>query len=541
MPEVNGSSPSASEFDAVVIGSGFAGLYMLYLLRKNGFKVREFEAGSGVGGTWYWNRYPGARCDSPSVHYSYSFSPELEQEWEWTEKYPRQPEILRYLNHVADRFDLRRDIQLETRVTSATYSETTNRWLIETDKGDRVAAKYCITAVGCLSAPSKPSYKGLDSFKGQLYYTAEWPHQEVDFTGQKVGVIGTGSTGIQLIPQIARQAAHLTVFQRTPNYSLPARNRPLSPDEQAQFKATYPQIRQANRESFGGFTVDPVGKPASVFSLTEEERQQKFEQGWERGGQTMMASFTDLTASLEGNKYAADFVRSKIAEIVKDPEIARMLMPDDHPLGSKRIPIDTEYYETYNRDNISLVDIRKDPIEEFTPGGLKTKEHEYNLDAVVFATGFDALTGALRRINITGKAGLTLQQKWAAGPLTYLGLQSAGFPNLFIITGPGSPSVLTNMPVAIEQHVEWIAGCLTYLREQGIQTIEPDDEAETNWVAHVNEVASHTLYPHANSWYLGANIPGKPRIFMPYVGGLGNYRKLCDEVAANGYEGFKLF
>jgi cation diffusion facilitator CzcD-associated flavoprotein CzcO len=532
--------PPVGEFDAVVIGAGFAGLYMLYRLRELGLSVRVYEAGDGVGGTWYWNRYPGCRCDCPSIYYSYSFSPELDQEWEWAEKFPSQPEILRYLNHVADRFDLRRDIQFSTRVTAARYDEATGQWIIETDREEQVRATYCITAVGCLSAPNTPNFPGIESFAGRIFHTGRWPHEPVDFTGRRVGVIGTGSTGIQLIPFVAQQAAHLTVFQRTPNYTLPARNAPLPKEELAQVKARYPQIRAAGRYSREGMDLRHLERDRSVLEVTPEERQQTFEQGWALGSYVLMRLYGDLTANLEANRTIADFVRAKIRAIVHDPVTAEKLTPYDHPLGSKRLPIDTDYYETYNRPNVSLVDVRAAPIEAITPKGLCTRDADYELDDLIFATGFDAMTGPLLRIDLRGRGGLTLKEKWAAGPRTYLGLQTVGFPNLFTITGPGSPSVLTNMPAAIEQHVEWIADCIAYLRAHEFTTIEPTLPAEEAWVEHVNELASHTLYPLANSWYLGSNIPGKPRLFMPYVGGLGTYRKKCDEVAANGYEGFCL-
>ncbi len=526
----------SNELDAVVIGAGFSGLYMLYRLRELGLATQVYEAGEGVGGTWYWNRYPGARCDSPSVHYSYSFSSELEQEWEWTEKYPTQPEILRYLNHVVDRFDLRRDIQCNTRVTSIVYDNDTNCWKIQTDQGDQVSARYCITAVGCLSAPHTPQFKGLDSFAGQIYHTSQWPHEGVDFTGKRVGVIGTGSTGIQAIPQIAKQAEHVTVFQRTPNYSIPAHNRPLTSEEKASIKANYRQLRQMDRESPIGLTLNYGTQ--SALEVTPEERQKRLEERWEIGGFGMLGVFTDVITNLEANTYVADFVRSQIAEMVHDPDTARLLMPRDYPIGSKRICFDTEYFETYNRDNVTLVDVRKYPIEEITPTGLCTRDAEYELDVIVFATGFDAMTGALSKLGIRGKNGQTLKERWADGPRTYLGLMTAGFPNLFTITGPGSPSVLSNMTVSIEQHVEWITGCIQYMLEHDFTSIEPQIEAEDAWGAHVNETANLTLYPLANSWYLGANIPGKPRIFTPYVGGVGNYRLKCQEIAEKGYEGF---
>lgn len=529
----------ANAFDAVVIGAGFSGLCMLYRLRELGLSARVYETGGGVGGTWYWNRYPGARCDSPSVHYSYSFSPELEQEWEWTESYPRQPEILRYLNHVADRFDLRRDIQFNTRVISAVYDGATDHWLLKTDQGDEVSAHYCIAAMGCLSTPNTPAFPGLASFTGETYHTGRWPHAGVDFSGKRVGVIGTGSTGIQAIPQIAKQAEHVTVFQRTANYSLPARNRPLTAEEKASVKANYRALRQTDRESAAGLTPRYTNVQ-SARAVTPEERQRKFEEAWASGGPQVLGAFSDIAINLEANTYLADFVRSQIAATVHNPATARMLMPHDHPIGTKRICVDTEYYETYNRENVTLVNVRTFPIEEITPTGLRTRNADYSLDAIVFATGFDAMTGSLFKIDIRGASGLALKEKWAAGPRTYLGLMTADFPNLFIITGPGSPSVLSNMTVSIEQHVEWITDCLQYLQDHQISRLEPQKEAEDAWVAHVNEVANHTLFPLANSWYLGANIPGKPRIFMPYVGGVGKYRIKCQEIAEKGYEGFVL-
>ncbi|NJN19171.1 MAG: NAD(P)/FAD-dependent oxidoreductase [Oscillochloris sp.] len=525
--------------DAVVIGAGFSGLYQLYRLRELGMTTRVFEAGGDVGGTWYWNRYPGARCDSFSAQYSYSFSPELEQEWEWSETYPAQPEILRYLNHVADRFDLRREITFNTRVSSAHYDPAANRWTVTTDSGATVAATYLITAVGCLSTPNKPSFPGIDDFKGAVYHTGLWPHAGVDFSGRRVGVIGTGSTGIQAIPVIAEQAGQLYVFQRTPNFSFPARNRAVTPEEIAETKANYHELRAILRASPGGLTygIDPQG---SALEVSAEERERTFEGLWNRGGWAPLLAYTDLQINLAANNHLADFVRRKIASIVKDPATARVLTPTDHPIGTKRPPMDTNYFETYNRPNVTLVDVRNAPIEAITEKGLRTGGKEYELDAIVFATGFDAMTGPLFRIDIRGKDGMALKEKWAGGPKTYLGIQSEGFPNLFMITGPGSPSVLSNMPVSIEQHVEWISDCLKYMREHDLARIEPLHEAEEAWVAHVNEVANYTLYPLANSWYIGANIPGKPRIFMPYVGGVGNYRQKCAEVAARGYEGFAL-
>ena len=528
----------ARELDAVIVGAGFAGLYALHRLRGLGLSARVFEAGQGVGGTWYWNRYPGARCDVESMDYSYSFSDDLQQEWQWTERYASQPEILAYINHVADRFDLRRDIQLETRVTAAVFDEATSRWTVETDRGDRVSARCCIMATGCLSDAQVPAFEGFETFAGKWYHTGSWPHDGVDFTGQRVGVIGTGSSAIQSIPIIARQAAHLFVFQRTPNFSVPARNAPMAQDYQARWKANYAEHRREARESRVGFVVER--NEISALAVPSEERRREYEARWSRGGLGFNATFVDLLTSQEANDTAAEFFREKIRGLVRDPALAELLTPRDYPLGTKRLCVDTSYYETYNRANVTLVNVRKAPIEAITPEGVQTRERAYALDSIVFATGFDAMTGALLKIDIRGRDGQTLKEKWVDGPRTYLGISVAGFPNFFAITGPGSPSVLSNMIVSIEQHVDWIAGCLAYLREHGHAAIEATREAEAAWVAHVNEVGNLTLYPRASSWYMGANVPGKPRIFMPYVGGVGTYRQKCDEVAAKGYEGFTL-
>jgi cyclohexanone monooxygenase len=525
-----------NEFDAVIVGAGFAGMYMLHRLRGLGFSAKVIEAGDGVGGTWYWNRYPGARCDVESLDYQYSFSNELQKDWNWTERYATQPEILTYANHVAERFDLMRDIQFETRVTAAHYNDAAERWTVETDKGDRYTAQFCIMATGCLSAARTPDFKGIESFTGATYHTGQWPHEGVDFAGKRVGIIGTGSSAIQSIPVIAQQAAHLTVFQRTPNFSLPANAISLSPDKVKHYKENFDEIKAAARLSAGGVVV--LVNEASALSTTAEERDRVFEETWKQGGFQLLQSYIDLLATKEANETAADFIRRQIRSVVSDPATAELLCPKDHPVGTKRICIDSNYFETYNRDNVKLVDIRNAPIEEITPNGLKTGGKEYEFDIIVFATGFDAMTGTLLRMDIQGKQGASLREKWAAGPRTYLGLQSEGFPNMFMITGPGSPSVLSNMLISIEQHVDWIADCMTDLRAQGKATIEANRDAEDAWVEHVNQVADTTLYPLANSWYLGANIPGKPRVFMPYVGGVGPYRERCKEVRAKGYEGF---
>jgi cation diffusion facilitator CzcD-associated flavoprotein CzcO len=540
MADPRAVSPTADTtpraLDAVVVGAGFAGLYALHRLRGLGLAVRVYEAGDGIGGTWYWNRYPGARCDVESLDYSYSFSDALQQEWRWTERYASQPEILRYIDHVADRFDLRRDVQLSTRVTAAVFDEARDRWQVRTDRGDRVSARFCIMATGCLSAAQVPAIPGLATFEGRWYHTGHWPHEGVDFTGQRVGVIGTGSSAIQSIPIIARQAAHLSVFQRTPNFSIPAQNGPLDPDHERRVKADYAAFRRQARESRVGFVVERNDQ--SALAVSAEERQREYERRWRRGGLGFNATFGDLLTSREANETAAEFFRAKIRATVRDPAVAEALSPRDYPIGTKRLCVDTDYYATFNRDNVTLVDLRTTPLEAITPRGLRTRDAAYALDSLVFATGFDAMTGALLGIDIRGRAGRTLREAWAAGPRTYLGLAVAGFPNLFAITGPGSPSVLSNMIVSIEQHVDWIADCITHLRAHGHASIEATADAQEQWVAHVNEVGHATLYPLANSWYMGANVPGKPRIFMPYIGGVGTYRHLCADVAAKGYAGF---
>jgi cyclohexanone monooxygenase len=531
--------PGAATFDVVVVGAGFAGMYMLHRLRGLGLSVRVYEQGDGVGGTWYWNRYPGARCDVESMQYSYSFSDELQQEWDWSERYAPQPEILEYANHVADRFKLRSDIQFSTRVDRAVFDESSSLWSVATSDGTSVTAQFVILATGCLSNARMPDITGLADFKGNVYHTGHWPHEPVDFTGLRVGVIGTGSSGIQSVPVIAEQANHLTVFQRTANFSIPARNAALTAEEREKFRANYPEIRRfAREEARNGIYTDMPDRGA--LDDGDNERRARYEQRWSRGGLTFMSVYNDLALDKAANDTAADFVRDKIAEIVKDPETAKLLQPNSHPIGTKRICIDSDYFAAFNRPNVTLVDIRSNPIEEILPNGVRAGGKEYQVDALVLATGFDAMTGSVAKIDIVGRNGQTLNQKWAAGPRTYLGLMSAGFPNLFIITGPGSPSVLSNMMVSIEQHVDWIADCIGFMRERDLVAIEADGNAEDKWVAHVNEVASTTLYPQANSWYMGANVPGKPRIFMPYIGGVGAYRQICNDVAAKGYEGFAM-
>jgi cyclohexanone monooxygenase len=541
LQSISGKShaPDVDAYDVIVVGAGFAGMYMLHRLRGQGLSVRVYEQGGDVGGTWYWNRYPGARCDVESMQYSYSFSEELQQEWDWSERYAPQPEILKYANHVADRFDLRSDIQLNTRVDRAVFDESANTWSVTTSKGNTVRAQYVVLATGCLSNARMPDIKGLSNFKGKVYHTGHWPHEQIDFTGLRVGVIGTGSSAIQSVPVIAEQASHLTVFQRTANFSIPARNAPLTQEEREAFRKDYPQIRRfAREEARNGIYTEMPDRGA--LDDGDNERHAKFESRWSRGGLTFMSVYNNLALDKAANDTAANFVRAKIAEIIKDPHTAKLLQPNNHPIGSKRICVDTEYYATFNRPNVTLVDIRSNPIEEITTDSVRTGGKEYEVDALVLATGFDAMTGSVAKIDIRGRNGQTLNQKWAEGPRTYLGLMSAGFPNLFIITGPGSPSVLSNMIVSIEQHVDWITDVIAYMRGRGLDTMEAQRDAEDKWVDHVNEVAQSTLYPQANSWYMGANIPGKPQIFMPYIGGVGAYRQICNDVAAKGYEGFAM-
>jgi cation diffusion facilitator CzcD-associated flavoprotein CzcO len=527
-----------TEYDAIVVGAGFAGMYMLHRLRGLGLSVRVFETGSGVGGTWYWNRYPGARVDGPSMQYSYSFSPELEQEWHWNEHFAPQAELEKYANHVADRFDLRRDIQFETTVTRASYDEAARRWTIATSRGDTVSAKYFICASGCLSATNVPAFKGVESFRGQWYHTSRWPKEGVDLTGKRVGIIGTGSTGIQAIPELAKQCKHLFVFQRTANFSLPSDNRPMTPEFEQDWKRRYAEHREKARNSWFG-SVFFIPAERSALSVSPEERNRAYEAAWGKYAGVVIA-FNDVVSNREANDTAAEFVRNKIRAIVRDPKVAELLAPKDHPIATKRLCIDSGYYETYNRDNVTLVDVRTHPIEEITPAGLRTTAGSYGVDVLVFATGFDAMTGPLFRMNITGRGGLSLKDKWHAGPRAYLGLQTAGFPNMFMITGPGSPSVLANMMLAVEQHADWIAETIRHLRSNGLDSIEATQEAEDGWVEHVNQAADKTLHKHANSWYLGANIPGKPRVFMPYTAGFGVYRKECEAIVAANYRGFAL-
>ena len=540
------------EYDAVVVGAGFAGLYMLHRLRELGLGVCVFERGGDVGGTWYWNRYPGARCDVDSVDYSYAFSDELQQEWDWSERFATQEEILRYAEHVADRLDLRRDIRFDTVVTAASWDSEAGRWTLSIDDGAQVTATYCIMASGSLSAPKQPDFAGLESFAGDWYQTSRWPHEGVALAGRRVGVIGTGSTGIQLITEIAPEVAQLTVYQRTPNYTVPARNRALDAEYARRVKERYPFHRRSARASRNGsmqtldfpepgWGVRPTPSTEPAAGGDRAALRAELERRWAFGGASvMLTSFSDVIVDEAGNEVVAEFVREKIRATVHDPEVADALTPRDYPFGTKRLPADSGYYETFNRDNVTLVDLRRTPLQEVVPEGIATTRATYAHEVIIFATGFDALTGALLDVDIRGRDGLSLRDVWRDGPRTYLGLAIAGFPNLFAITGPGSPSVLSNVVHSIEQHVEWIGDLIVHARERERDTIEASVDAQDRWMQRVTEIADATLLPRANSWYMGANVPGKPRVILPFVGGVGPYRQICDEVAAAGYQGFEL-
>jgi cation diffusion facilitator CzcD-associated flavoprotein CzcO len=540
---VRDDAASEPDTDAVVVGAGFSGLYMLHRLRERGLSVRVFEKGDGVGGTWYWNRYPGARCDSESHIYCYSFDEDLYEEWEWTERYPEQPEILEYLNFAADRLDLRRDIEFGTAVTAARWDDDADVWTVETAEGETVTTRYFVTAVGCLSKPMKPDFEGLEDYAGEWYHTARWPEGDVELAGKTVGVIGTGSTGIQFISEVAGTPEHLTVFQRTPNYAVPARNRPLDEDEYAEIRVNYDDIWERARDSRLGmpFEVDHL----TSRRLSDEEIREVLEERWQQGGFRFLHAFEPqhILTDADINETVSEFVREKIREKVDDPETAAKLVPTDHPYGSKRPPMDYgDYYGTYNRDDVTLVDVSDDgkPIERFTETGIRTTAAEYDLDVVVFATGFDAMTGSLLALDIEGRGGLTLEERWEHGPKTYLGLGVHGFPNMFTITGPQSPSVLTNMPMSIEQHVEWIDECIAYMDEHGYDRIEAKEANEEQWVQNTNMLAENMLFSEAKSWYRGANVPGKPTIFTPFPAGLDMYRGICERVAREDYDGFEL-
>ena len=529
---------SREELDAVIVGAGFSGLYMLHRLRALGLRCRVYETAAGVGGTWYWNRYPGARCDSESWFYCYSFSPEILQEWTWTERFPAQEEIRRYLEFVADRLELRPDIRLSTRVERATYDERRRRWSVDTSAGDAVEARYLITAIGAISAANIPDITGLDSFGGRWFHTGDWPHEGVDLTGSRVGVIGTGSTGVQLIPVVADQAAELTVFQRTPNFSMPARNHPLEPEFVDRIKSSYPEVWERVRASPGGM---PLPGPTQAFDEVDEgEARRRYEAAWDHGGVLVLQQFNDLMSNERSNEFCAEFFREKIRGAVHDPVTAEKLTPKGYPIAAKRPVLDTDYFETFNLPHVHLVDIRETPIEAITPTGIRVAGHDHELDVIVFATGFDAFTGSFLRIDIRGRDGITLAERWADGPTAYLGLAIAGFPNLLTVNGPCNPAVLTNVPAAIEHDVEWISNCIAHLERHGIEAIEPTVEAEQEWVRHTADVVDGTLYLKADSWWLGANIPGKPRVFMAYAGGLHRFRARCGEIASAGYRGFRL-
>ena len=525
------------DVDVVVVGAGFSGLYLLYRLRKAGFSTRVFERGGDVGGTWYWNRYPGARCDVESLQYSYSFDEQLQQDWHWPEKFSAQPDILAYANHVADRFNLKKDIEFNIEVKASRFDENLKTWKITTNTGEEIDAQYFIMATGCISTTQIPDIKGLSDYVGNTFHTGDWPHEEVDFSGQSIAVIGTGSSGIQSIPVLAKQAKKLTVFQRTPNYSIPSQNEPMTKKYERSWKDVYSERRKEMRYSAHGSLKDLNDVPA--LSVDEDQRQELYTKRWAIGGTGFLGSFNDLLTNADANYTAAEYVRQQIKRVVKDKETAEILCPRSYPIGTKRICIDTGYFETYNRENVKLVDISKKPIQRLVADGIIVDDQLYAFDSIIFATGFDAMTGSIFNVDIKGRGGLALKEKWNAGPKTYLGLMSASFPNLFMITGPGSPSVKSNMIMSIEQHVDLVIETLLSMRRKGLSVVEPELEAENKWVDHVQEVANKTLFPQANSWYMGANIPGKPRLFMPYIGGVGAYREICEEIVANNYRGFK--
>lgn len=525
------------DVDVVVVGAGFSGLYLLYRLRKAGFSTRVFERGGDVGGTWYWNRYPGARCDVESLQYSYSFDEQLQQDWHWPEKFSAQPDILAYANHVADRFNLKKDIEFNIEVKASWFDENLKTWKITTNTGEEINAQYFIMATGCISTTQIPNIKGLSDYVGNTFHTGDWPHEEVDFSGQSIAVIGTGSSGIQSIPVLAKQAKKLTVFQRTPNYSIPSQNEPMTKKYERSWKDVYSERRKEMRYSAHGSLKDLNDVPA--LSVDEDQRQELYTKRWAIGGTGFLGSFNDLLTNADANYTAAEYVRQQIKRVVKDKETAEILCPRSYPIGTKRICIDTGYFETYNRENVKLVDISKKPIQRLVADGIIVDDQLYAFDSIIFATGFDAMTGSIFNVDIKGRDGLALKEKWNAGPKTYLGLMSASFPNLFMITGPGSPSVKSNMIMSIEQHVDLVIETLLSMRRKGLSVVEPELEAENKWVDHVQEVANKTLFPQANSWYMGANIPGKPRLFMPYIGGVGAYREICEEIVANNYRGFK--
>jgi cyclohexanone monooxygenase len=531
------STLARCDYDVLIVGAGFAGMYMLIQCRRLGLKARVLEAGPAVGGTWYWNRYPGLRCDVESMQYSYSFDPELQQEWDWPERYSAQPDILRYANHVADRYDLRRDIDFDARVSQARYDASAGHWEVTARRIGTRTARFVVMATGCLSVPKDVDIPGVADFRGEVYHTARWPERPVDFTGKRVGVIGTGSSGIQVIPILAQQAAHLTVFQRTPSYTLPAKNRALTPADREAVRSRYDAVRAEARAHRVGIPSPMVA--ASAFDVSDAERRRVYDQCYDHGLPfAMMVAFGDTLVDERSNRTVQAYLEQRLRARIQDPALAERLIPKGQYVGSRRMCIDTDYYETFNRPDVSLRDLRENPIERITAGGVQLRDGFESLDCLVFATGYDAITGALLAMDIRGRDGVSLRECWAQGARTMMGLMVAGFPNLFTVTGPGSPSVFSNVLVSIEQHVEWIARCLRHMAKKGLATIEATVEAQDKWVDHVDEVANATLVPRGDAWYGGGNVPGKPRVFTPYLGGVGTYRKLCDEVAAAGYPGF---
>ena len=530
------TSGSIEHYDAVVIGAGVSGMYALHHLREMGFSVRVYDGASDVGGTWWYNRYPGARVDGPGApFYCYSFSDELMNEWDWAETQSEQSAVLAYLEHVADRFDLRRDIQFETWVQDARYDEAAQRWTVETSTGVRASAQFLICAVGALSTANMPDIPGIHDFAGECYHTGRWPHEPVSFEGKRVAVIGTGSSGIQAIPEIAKDAAHVTVLQRTPQFAFPAGNRPLTPEDMREARASWEAVKATMLANPGGFPFDTHSR--SALAATAEERDALYEKLWQRGSFRFFTdSYNDIAISEEANQTMADFVRGKIRQIVKDRETADKLMPD-HFVMTKRPILENGYFETYNRDNVTLVDLREDPIERFTPTSVVTAAGEHPIDMLVLATGFDAISGSMLRLNPTGRGGMSLKERWSDRFHNYLGIAIAGFPNLFMIHGPGSPGVFYNMPLGAERQMHWIGECMRRLREQGLGAVEPTQDSEKGWAAEVSGIANATLFPRTDSWWTGANIPGKPRYFSAYLGGSLYYHRIS-EVAAKDYAGF---
>jgi len=529
---------TSSSVDVLVVGAGFSGLYAVHSAQQRGWSVAGVEAAPEVGGTWWWNRYPGARCDVESLDYSYSFDEDLQREWRWSERYATQPEILRYIQHVADRFDLRRHYRFDTRVEGGRFDEDASRWVVTTDAGEELRARYLVLATGSLSAPLDPAIPGLGSFEGRILRTSSWPQEPVDVSGLRVGVVGTGSSGIQVIPELADQAAGLTVFQRSPNFSVPAFNRPLSDEEWEQAQRDYAERR---RLSWAGAAGSPhVSHPEDPFTMSEEARREVLGEFWQRGGVLFGKAFPQQSIDPRINDLARAYAEERIREVVKDPQVADDLVPTDHPIGTKRICTDTNYYETFNRDHVTLVNLRRDPIEAVEATGVRTASGFHELDVLVLATGFDAMTGAMTRIDLVGPRGDRITEAWADGPVTYLGLCVPGFPNLFNLAGVGSPSVLSNMVLAGEQQVNWLVDLFEHCAQEGHTQVEARTDAARAWTEHVDAVASRTLFVQASSWYMGANVEGKPRGFMPYLGGFAAYGRLCDEARDGGYAGFVL-